>query len=215
MNEQTKKELTAFFSKYNLIKVKKGQILFKPGEEIPGMAFIKSGYVRTYTITKDGKELTIPMFKPMLFSSVLQTMVGIENKNFFQAISPVEMWVAPKEEAMAFINGNPEVRESLTKMVLSDFIELSNNLQKIIYGDAYTKVASLVYSMLNKGNETKDKNVEIKFSTPHRMIASMTGLTRETVTLQLLKLQKEGYLATKGRHLVIRDVKKLEKLTSL
>ena len=214
MNEQTKKELVAFFSKYNLIKFKKGQVIFKPGEEISGMAFIKSGYVRIYSVTKDGKELTVPMFKPMLFSSVLQTMVGIENKNYFQAISPVEMWVAPKDEAKKFIDENPEIREKLTKMVLSDFIELSNNLQKIIYGDAYTKVASLVYSMVNK-SEGKDKNVEIKFSTPHRMIASMTGLTRETVTLQLLKLQKDGFLSTKGRHLVIKDLQKLEKLASL
>lgn len=214
MNEQTKKELVAFFSKYNLIKFKKGQIIFKPGEEIPGMAFIKTGFVRIYSVTKDGKELTVPMFKPMLFSSVLQTMVGINNKNFFQAISPVEMWVAPKDEAKKFVDENPEIKEKLTKMILSDFIDLSNNLQKIIYGDAYTKVASLVYSMVNK-TDGKDKNIEIKFTTPHRMIASMTGLTRETVTLQLLKLQKDGYLATKGRHLVIKDLQKLEKLASL
>lgn len=214
MNEQTKKELVSFFSKYNLIKFKKGQIIFKPGEEIPGMAFVKSGYVRIYSVTKDGKELTIPMFKPIFFSSVLQTMVGIDNKNFFQAISPVEMWVAPKEEAKKFVDENPEIKEKLTKMILSDFIDLSNNLQKIIYGDAYTKVASLVYSMVSK-TDSKDKNIEIKFTTPHRMIASMTGLTRETVTLQLLKLQKNGFLSTKGRHLVIKDLQKLEKLASL
>lgn len=214
MNEQTKKELVAFFSKYSLIKYKKGQIIFKPGEEIPGMAFIKSGFVRIYSETKDGKELTVPMFKPMLFSSVLQTVVGIDNKNFFQAISPVEMWVAPKDEAKKFLEENPEIKEKLTKMILSDFIDLSNNLQKIIYGDAYTKVASLVFSMVSK-TDGKDKNIEIKFSTPHRMIASMTGLTRETVTLQLLKLQKDGFLSTKGRHLVIKDLQKLEKLASL
>jgi CRP-like cAMP-binding protein len=47
------------------------------------------------------------------------------------------------------------------------------------------------------------------------MLASMTGLTRETVTLQILKLQKEGFLYNKGRRIVVKDMDKLKEIAQV
>lgn len=215
MNEKIKKQLVAFFNKYKLIKYKKGQILFKPGEKIPGILFDKNGYVRVYTVSKEGKEITLPMLKPLFFCSLIDALLGKENKYYIEAISPVELWMAPESDFMNFIKQDPELYDKMTKSMLNDFMDLTNNVQQLVFGDAYTKIASLIYSMSEKFGETKGKETTIGFNTPHRMLASMTGLTRETVTLQILKLQKEGYLYNKGRRIVVKNMEKLKEIAQI
>ena len=70
------------------------------------------------------------------------------------------------------------------------------------------KVVAVLLSLVA---ETTKKTTEVTLDLPatHRTIASMTGLTRETVTLQMLKLKKRGLIAGKGRHLVIKDLDQL------
>lgn len=215
MNEKIKKQLTAFFNKYKLVKYKKGQIIFKPGERIPGILFDKSGYVRVYTVSKDGKEITLPILKPLFFSSVVDSLLDKENKYYIETISPVELWIAPENEFMEFIKNDSELYEQITKVMFNDFIELTNNVSQLIFGDAYTKIASLIYSMSEKFGEQKGKETIISFNTPHRMLASMTGLTRETVTLQILKLQKDGFVYNRGRRIVVKDMEKLKEIAQV
>jgi CRP/FNR family transcriptional regulator, cyclic AMP receptor protein len=211
MNEKTRKQLISFFKKYNLIKYKKGQILFRPGENIPGIAFTKSGYVRVYTIAKDGREITFPMLTPLFFCSLVNALTKRENKYYFEAISPVEMWVAPTNDLLDYAKKDADLYDKLTRSMIIDFMDLTNNIQQLIFGDAYVKIANLIYTIADKFGENKNKDETIiTFNTPHRMLASMTGLTRETVTLQILKLQKEGFIYNKGRHIVIRNMNKLK-----
>lgn len=215
MNEKIKKQLMSFFGKHKTLKYKKGDLLFKPGEKLPGVLFDKSGYVRVYTISKDGKEITLPIVRPLFFCSLINLLLQQENKYYFEAISPVEVLMAPKEDTLDFIKKDTNLYESITKWMMSDFVDLTNNVQQLIFGDAYSKIAGLIYSMSTKFGETKGKETIISFNTPHRMLASMTGLTRETVTLQILKLQKEGYLYNKGRRIVVKDVDKLKEIAQI
>ncbi|MEI8067890.1 MAG: Crp/Fnr family transcriptional regulator [Candidatus Shapirobacteria bacterium] len=215
MNEKTKKQLVGFFEKNKAVKIKKGQIILKPGEKISNVLFEKSGYVRVYSVTKDGKEVTLPILKALFLISLTNVLLNKENKYFVQAISPMEVWMTPEKEFIDFVKQDDDLYKNLVQSVLADFLDLTNNLQKLIFGDAYTKVASLICSHLEKFGELKDGETVVDFKTPHRILASMTGLTRETVTLQILKLQKEGFLYNKGRKIVVKDMVKLSEIAKI
>jgi len=210
MNDKIKKQLISFFEKNELVKYKKGQIIFKPGDKISGVLFDKSGYVRVYKVAKDGKEITLPMLKPLFFCSLTDVLLKKENAYYIEAISPVEFWMSPEKEFVEYLEKDVELDRKLNKILLSDFVDLTNNIQHLVFGDACAKIASLIYNMSTKFGEKRDKEETIiDFNTPHRILASMTGLTRETVTLQILKLQKEGILYNKGRKIVIKDTERL------
>jgi len=59
---------------------------------------------------------------------------------------------------------------------------------------------------------TKGKQVSIKVKITHKQIATLTGLTRETVTLQMLKLEKNKVIDNDKRQIVVMDIKELRKL---
>lgn len=214
MNEKTKKQLELFFSQFELIKYKKGQILFRPGENLNTAYIEKSGFLRAYA-SNDGKEISLPSLKPLFFCAALNGLHKKVNKYFVEAITTVELWAVPMDKFINFIENDANLLNEVNKELINDLSDLSANWQQIVAGDATSKVAGLVCMIARDVGEEKGNEILVNFNTPHRVLASMAGLTRETVTLQILKLQKQGYLYNKGRKMVIKNIEKIKEIARI
>lgn len=214
MNEKIKKQLDSFFSKFELIKYKKGQVLFRPGENLSTAYIEKSGFLRAYTVN-NGKETSLPSLRPLFFCAGINGLHKQSNKYFVEAITGVELFAVPMEEFVKFIEKDIEILTEVNKKLIDDLIDLSTNWQQIVAGDATAKVAGLIYMIAKDVGEKDGNEIWINFNTPHRVLASMAGLTRETVTLQILKFQKQGYLANKKRKMVIKNIEKIKEIAKI
>jgi CRP/FNR family transcriptional regulator len=212
MNEETIQALVKFFSKYPLKRYKKGEILFQPGDDFEGVFFVKKGYFRIYLLSKEGKETSIQMFKPLFYFSLISAVTGMKNRHFMEAMTPVEIWKAPKNELMKLMIDNPNIRAEVMGSFLKKFVDFTTQMIQTIAGDAYTKIAGLIYFMADEFGVDKDKKRMVKFKITHKQIGSLTGLTRETVTLQMLKLEKTGLIDNDKREIVVEDMNKLRKM---
>jgi CRP-like cAMP-binding protein len=99
--------------------------------------------------------------------------------------------------------------------VLDTFRNNLVNSQYLVQGTAYSKVASILVSLANNYGTKKGDKVTINFATTHRVLASLTGIARETTSLQILKLKDKGIIQTKGSHFVINDIEELKKETEV
>jgi CRP/FNR family transcriptional regulator, cyclic AMP receptor protein len=215
MDEGVKKKLVSFFEKYKLVKFKKGQIIFRPEEKLHEVMFVKSGYARMYSLTKDGKEMTFPLMRPLFFASMVYAMTGMDNHCFFEAISPTEVWVAPTNELNDFLKKDKKTKEDLIRLVVNEFVDMTCNMQQLISSDASSKLARIIEIIATRFGENKNGGILVKFNTPHRLLASMTGLTRETITLQLLKMEKEGITENNNKRILVKDRKKLREMAGM
>jgi CRP-like cAMP-binding protein len=202
MNEKVLTKLDVFFSKYPLKKFKKGEVILRPGKMSEKVGFIKTGYVRLYSTKDTGQEITMQFFKPTLYLTTIYALTGRENRFSFEAITPVEMREAPNQDMLDFLKANPEVGRELMDSVMAAFLDLITNTANLLAGNAYNRVALMVCSLTNKTEE-------VNFGITHKLIASLTGLTRETVTLQMIKLEKEGIILNKSKSIQVLDKDKL------
>ena len=211
MKEDTRKKLMEFFSKFPLKKFKKGQVLFEPNDDFGGIYFVKTGYLRVYDVNNEGKESGIQLFKPLYFLSLISAKTGIKNRHYIEALTPVEAWVVSKEDFEKHVATDPELYQDVCQALMEKFLDLTSYISQLVSGDAYTKVAGLIYSLAGEYGISKNKAVTIKFKITHKLIATLTGLTRETVTLQMLKLEKDGLIDNDRRQIVVQDMKVLKK----
>lgn len=205
MNEISLQKLREFFSKYKTVTYKRRQVILRPGETPDYVGFIKSGFVRVYTINKDCEETTIQTFRPMLFFTYLFYKTGVKNKYYFEAIDDVELWTAPAAEVNEYFKANPDIASSIMKDFFEKFLLMSEQLSRGLSGKAPAKVAGAILS-LTKLIEGESRI----FSITHKLIASMTGMTRETATLQMLKMKKEKLIDNSNRRIIILNIKRLE-----
>jgi len=214
MNEKIKKQFDSFFSKFEIIKYKKGQLLFKSGDNLNTAYVEKSGFLRAYVVN-DGKEISLPSLKPLFFCAGINGLHKKTNKYFVEAITAVELYAIPMEEFLKFIKKDINILNEVNKQLINTLIDLSNNWQQIVAGDANSKVAGLICMIAKEIGQKKGEEILINSNTPHRILASMAGITRETVTLQILKLQKQGYLYNKGRNMVIKNIEKIREIAKI
>jgi CRP-like cAMP-binding protein len=202
MEQTIRKKLEGFFCGYPLKSFKKGEIILRSGETSTKVGFTKSGYVRLYMVTESGQEITTEFFKPTLFLTAMLALTGRENKFNFQTITPVEIYEAPNREFLEYLEKNIDVAQELNKDIMTVFIDMMDNTANLLAGNASNRVALMVYSLTNRAEG---------FGITHKLIASLTGLTRETVTLQMIRLEKEGLIINKSKSIQVINKEKLIK----
>lgn len=208
MNLNFKKETENFFKKYKTIKYKKGQILVRPGDIFGKMILEKSGFARIYKINKEGKEISWPILKPMWIYSVITALSNNKSDYYIETVTQMEAWVIPIEDFWKFWKSKNI--EDLYQLNIKNLIELTDKQGELLIADAYNKVSILLRELALNFGEKHGKKIALNFNIPHRVWASITGLTRETVTLQILKMQKQGILKNNKRKLVINDIDRLK-----
>ena len=163
------------------------QILYYSGDICKDVLFLKSGIVRIfiqppeigceemtlYEIQK-GSQCVVNLFSAISSSPTLATA---------QTITPIEGWLLPKQTIIWLINNS----ESFRKFKMDIF---NNRLNALIALLSDVKFSNIEQQLLNwlyvQGLDT------IKIT--HEKIASIIGVTRETVSRNLKKLEQKGHV---------------------
>lgn len=210
MNNTTVQKLMDFFSAYTLQNYQKGEIIHRPGDTITQVSFIKSGYVRMYALNPDGKETTINFFKPVFYMTLMLAVRGEENEYYFEAITPVELWKAPVEEVKNLLANNSDLVFEIAQLFAGALDDAVRNTVDTSGKNSYIKLAKTIQSLAKNYGVTENGRIHIDFETSHRILASITGLTRETTSIQIKKLENEGYISQEKSKIIILKPEELE-----
>ncbi len=193
------------------VTFKKGETILRPGENPASIYYIKKGLVRLYSISTSGQEITLNIYKPESYLFMMWALAEIDNNYFFETLTEVEAFKAPKDIVIEFIKSEPNILYKLNKRTMIGLEAIINTTQTLLFGNAGSKIAA-TFIMLSKrfGNEGKNGQTIIKVPLTHRLIATLAGLTRETASLEIGKLEKGKIISRKQRAFVVNKMKSLE-----
>lgn len=207
-------KINNFFSKFRKYHYKKGEVILRGGDVPQGVYFIHKGYVRDYSISKEGEELILIVFKPEDFFPMLWVFNNRPNTHYFEAMTAVELWRCPKEDFIAFIEANPEIFFELTSHIVLRLGGIMQRMEYLAFGNAHEKVASLLLILSERFGKKEGKNTVIKVPFTHKDIAMFLGVARETASIEIKKLERKGIIGHKKHLIVVRNVKKLSSESS-
>lgn len=121
----------------------------------------------------------------------------------------VELQQAPRDEFVKFVKANGDVLFELTSKILIRLGGLIERMVYMVFGNAYNKVASIIAICAERFGYPDKEGVVIDVLLTHKEIANLLGIARETVSIEIKKLEKLGIIGYKGRYIVVRDVKAL------
>ena len=210
MNGDIVDSLTSFCSGYKEFGYKKGDIVIRGDDEPTGVYLIKSGIVKMSSMSEEGDELSVNIFKPGTFFPMAWAISDIDNHYNYQTITSSRLIRVPKEEFIAFLRDNPEVLYDLTRRILIGLDGLVFDMQHLIGGKSESKVAVILYMLAKRFGITKGLQTEIDLPLTHGDLSRFIGLTRETTTIAINKLVKDGLIAQKQRRIVVKDMESLK-----
>jgi CRP/FNR family cyclic AMP-dependent transcriptional regulator len=208
MNEDAV-SINLFFDKYPTKKYSGKETILASGEDIRSVFFIRSGIARSFYIDEKGNELTINLLKPFSFFPMSAILAGKHSVYDFQAFTSTEVKVAPVNEVLKFL----EKDSSFKSLLIRNFARgLEGYLIRsffLIKGSAMQKVASTLLMLLRRFGRELDSEQWIDLPLTHQDIADLSGITRETVSIQIGILEKEKLITRRGKKTKIMDFKAL------
>jgi CRP/FNR family transcriptional regulator len=207
MDTDLLKKLNPFFAQYKPLNYKKGQVILRPEDKVEYIYFIEKGYVKFYYLSQDGKELTFLIYKPGYIFPLLFTFLGdTTTRYYFEAYTPLVLRRAPRETFTELISTNTFLMFSLSQEVVFRWQELLNRMELLKLGTACQNVSYVIALCAEQFGLRNRQSIAIDLPLAHKDIASMVGLTRETVSLEMKKLEQMGLIEYKRGNITIKDI---------
>lgn len=204
------KKLDAFFASFSLLRYKKRALVPNLNGTISHVFYLKSGFARVYRLSEQGEELTLSILKPHDIFPLTYGINEVITPYYLEAITNLEMWQAPSYEFQAFLKKEAEIYFELTNKILIRFDGMLNRIEYLVFSSAYIKVAATLLSCAKRfGKERKDK-IFLELPLTHKDIAAMVGITRETTSIEMKKLEKQGFITREGKKLILNNPRLLE-----
>jgi len=198
-----------FFQKYPLRSFKKGQILIYKDDEPSGVYRLEKGRVRQYDITNNGDEVVVNMHRPPTFFPMSWALNGTSNRFFYEAATDIEVRIAPKSDTVEFLKKNPDLSMYLLGKLYSGIDDFSRHKFYMMKGSARSRtIMELIMCSERYTSGVSEPYQTIHFTESE--LATMSGLTRETINREIKKLQDKGIVDVKHRNIIIKNKKALD-----
>lgn len=210
MDIRIQKKLDDFFSKYKDQKYKKKEILIRADDEPSGVFYLKEGVVRMYAISAQGEELTINIYKPISFFPMSWILNNTTSHHYFEAMSPVTVRKATKEDFLGFLQKEPDVVLDLMKRIYRGLDGYFLRMEYLMSGNAQTRLITELLIYTKRFGEKQGNTTVVKLKLTERDLASQSGIARETVSREIQKLKEKGLIDFQKNILTVQDLHRLE-----
>jgi CRP/FNR family transcriptional regulator len=186
-------------------------ILLRPGDEIKELYFLEKGVVEQYTITPQGSKVTIHLFKPVSIIPITLILGNTPNRFFFETITSVTLTAMHKDKVLDFIKLHPEILLDLNVRLSKAIDGLVTRLEHALSDPSSKRIANLLLYLSDKFQKRKGSEILINLRLTHGAIAGWVGLTRETVSREMSKLEAKKIIKSHHQQITIINLAKLQK----
>jgi len=164
MPDEKARELTLFFEYFSFPK---GHLLLEEDKVNRQSYFLEEGYIRSFTLDRDGKEVTTKIYSSVTFvNDFLAFFKQQPAKENFQALTPCSGWTISVENVESYFRDYPEFREFGRLLVLHHYELLNERMLEMIKDSAETRYLKLL-----------SKHPDIFQNVSLKIIASYLGVT--------------------------------------
>jgi CRP/FNR family transcriptional regulator len=189
-----------------------GRIVFHEGDLGDAIYLLKTGHVRLYRITEEGREATLAVLGPGDIFGELALFEETQRTTFAEAMDDAHICAASVEDFSALMGHKPQ----LTIMVAREIARRRQATETRLAGTAFATVRGRVIEVLRSlaqehGETLPDGSVRILIRFSHQQISSFAGASRESCTVELGRLQRAGVIRMdETHHFVISDLGRLK-----
>ncbi len=203
-------KIREIFQSSKPIHYKKGEMIIRPEYPNPYIFLLEDGFVRQYVISKEGKELTLNIFKTPSYIPFVLQLTREENNYYFEAINDVTVYPIKKTIFLKYIKNDRELLYDFVNRFSSAIVGLGKRLEYLLCESPYERlILFLIYVGRNLNDNPRQKVMQLTLT--HYIIGTWIGLTRETVTKYMVQLKKKSLIGYKDRKLIIKSIKDLER----
>lgn len=171
---------------------------------------VVQGWVKVRSYNQEGKEVTLNILGPGDIFGEMAVLLSSPRSSDILSLTSVVISCFPATDFIALVQSEPLVGLRLAQLMAKRLQQINRRL-RMRESDAAARVADVLLFLAEGRGQPGAKGIDIPML-PHQEIASLSGLTRETVSRVLGKLEKKGVIERSSRELLhVPNLQVLEK----
>lgn len=186
--------------KFHLRTYDKNQIIYFPKEKITHIYIVHKGKVRITRVSEIGKLVTFRhVVKGDIFGD--EVLLGKKQREeYAEAIMKSDIWIIPLSEFLRIKEENQMFAKLYEKKLMERCKEYEETFADSIFYTSIKRVARKIIREINR-----EMNPTKKLVITHQELANLLGIRRETITVCLKILEKEGFIEKKKGSIIIKN----------
>lgn len=185
----------------------KGEVLFLEGEPCRGLYVVKSGRVRIFKSSPEGREQVLLIARAGDSFNDVPVFDGGPNPVSSSALEPSTVYLIPKERLLSLVADCPAALA-----IIKLFAVRLRHLTMVVEDLSFHTVVSRLAKMLLDLAVVEEGPSPIPRLTQDEM-AAMVGSVRDVIGRALRALEQAGAIKIKGQRILVVDPQKLREMT--
>jgi CRP-like cAMP-binding protein len=187
----------------------KEHVIFNEGDEGTALYTIVKGRVKISQSSPDGKERTLALLGPGDVFGELALLDGGPRSADAVIAEDAELLVIPRQDFLTFVMEQPQVAMSLL-VVLSQRLRHTNLLvHDAAFFDVRGRLARMLLELARADGAAEPSGALVCPQLTQSELASMVGVTRESINKWLRYYERSGIVTRRGGRLVVLDPQRL------
>ncbi len=190
-------------------KYKRQSIIYSPTEPGQSVLVLAGGRVKIKDLTPDGKETILAFIEEGEIFGELSILDGDSRQEYAEAVQDSEVLLLPRQNMLWLMEERSDLALSITKLIGLRRRRIENRLRNILFLPSRERMLRMLAELIESHGDLHGNQCFIRLALSHQELASLIGVTRETVTSVLGHLQADGLIRVQRRKITITNVKGL------
>jgi CRP-like cAMP-binding protein len=193
------------------VKIAKGSILFKEGDDGEHLYVIIDGKLKLGTSSGDGRENLLSILGPGEMFGELSLFDPGPRTSTATAVTDAKLLSLSHEKVIPWLKQNPEVSLQLLTRLSQRLRRTNEAVGDLVFSDVPGRVAKALIDLGDRFGKTTPEGLLVNHDLTQEELAQLVGASRETVNKALADFAGRGWLKLDGRSVLIADVERLSK----
>lgn len=205
-----RQEQEALHHYMRFVDYRAGETIYFPGDPSDTVYSLHRGRVRLGYLNENGRRLTFAILgKGQVFGET--ALAGEETRHWIaEALEDSTLCMIFKGDLLRFAEGNPKLALRISKLVGERLVEIENKLQDLIFKGVPARLSQTLLELAERYGEREAEGVRIRFKITHRELAQLIGSTRETTSVALGRMERQGLLSKRYGVIVLKNLERLK-----
>ena len=193
------------------VKIAKGSILFKEGDDGEHLYVIIDGKLKLGTSSGDGRENLLSILGPGEMFGELSLFDPGPRTSTATPVKDAKLLSLSHEKVIPWLKQNPEVSLQLLTRLSQRLRRTNEAVGDLVFSDVPGRVAKALIDLGDRFGKTTPEGLLVNHDLTQEELAQLVGASRETVNKALADFAGRGWLKLDGRSVLIADVDRLSK----
>lgn len=187
----------------------RGELLFSQSQPVTSLFILKSGRVRIFRVTEEGKAMTMGILEPGAVFGEMVLLGQRMHDNYAEAIEDSAVCRLELHDVERFLLTDPRIAVRIARLLGEQVARLEERLTDLAHRPLAARIARALLALSRpapSGRRGAGRSVRLT----HEQLAGLVGATRESTSKVMSELAAQGVIRQARGRVVVLDPPMLE-----